>query len=61
MMIKSLNIIVPLKNEEKTIENLIEKLNPILDKIDKKTTVTLIDDHSTDDTLKILKRKRTEV
>tara|TARA_Y100000590_G_scaffold355005_1_gene408570 strand:+ start:2012 stop:2758 length:747 start_codon:yes stop_codon:yes gene_type:complete len=57
MMIKSLNIIVPLKNEEKTIENLIEKLNPILDKIDKKTTVTLIDDHSTDDTLKILKEK----
>ena len=34
MMINSLNIIVPLKNEEKIIENLIEKLNPILNKID---------------------------
>jgi len=48
MTVKSLNILVPLKNEEKGIKNLIESLIPVLQKIEKKVIVTLIDDHSTD-------------
>ena len=56
MTISSLNIIVPLKNEEKGIDNLIQNLTPILQKIQKKTKISLIDDHSTDQTLKILKK-----
>ena len=56
MTIKSVNIIVPLKNEEKGIKNLIENLTPILDKIDKKTNVSLIDDYSSDQTWNILKQ-----
>ena len=36
MTIKSINILVPLKNEEKGIKNLIENLKSILDKIEKK-------------------------
>ena len=55
-MINTLNIIVPLKNEEKGIENLIENLMPIVKKIEKKTNITLIDDHSSDQTLSILKK-----
>jgi len=50
MTIKSLNIIVPLKNEEKSISNLIENLVPVLKKTDKKISLTLIDDYSTDHT-----------
>ena len=56
MTIKSINILVPLKNEEKDIKNLVENLIPILDKIDKKTNITLIDDHSSDQTWNILKQ-----
>ena len=36
MTIKSVNIIVPLKNEEKGIKNLIDNLMPVLNKIEKK-------------------------
>ena len=56
MTINSLNIIVPLKNEEKSVDNLIQNLVPILQKIEKKITISLIDDHSTDKTLNILKK-----
>ena len=56
MTIKSLNIIVPLKNEEKSIKNLIENLIPIFEKIDKKISLTLIDDHSLDKTWHIIKQ-----
>ena len=56
MTIKSVNIIVPLKNEEKGIKNLIENLIPVLDKIDKTTNISLIDDHSIDQTWNILKK-----
>jgi len=55
MAISSINIIVPLKNEENSINNLIETLHPVVKKIEKKTIVTLIDDHSSDETLKIIK------
>tara|TARA_Y100000590_G_scaffold467825_1_gene648135 strand:+ start:79 stop:825 length:747 start_codon:yes stop_codon:yes gene_type:complete len=54
-MIKSINIIVPVKNEEKGIKNLIENLKPIVEKIKKEATITLIDDHSSDTTWNILK------
>ena len=56
MTINSLNIIVPLKNEEKSVDNLIQNLVPILQKIEKKIIISLIDDHSTDKTLNILKK-----
>ena len=56
MTINSVNIVVPLKNEEKGIKNLIENLMPVLDKIEKKTTISLIDDHSLDQTWSILKQ-----
>jgi len=59
-MINTLNIIVPLKNEENGIENLIENLMPIVKKIEKKTNLTLIDDHSSDQTLSILKKNEQE-
>ena len=55
MTINSLNIIVPLKNEEKGIKNLVDNLVPVFKKIDKKIIITLIDDYSTDQTWNILK------
>lgn len=55
MTINSLNIIVPLKNEEKGIKNLVDNLVPIFKKINKKIIITLIDDYSTDQTWNILK------
>ena len=56
MTIRSVNIIVPLKNEEKGIKNLIEKLTPVLDRIEKKINISLIDDYSSDQTWNILKQ-----
>ena len=56
MTIKSVNIIVPLKNEEKGIKNLIENLMPVLNKIDKKINISLIDDYSSDQTWTIIKQ-----
>ena len=56
MMIRSVNILVPLRNEEKGIKNLIENLIPIVDKIKKKTNISLIDDYSSDQTWNILKQ-----
>ena len=54
MIIKSINIIVPLKNEEGGIKILIENLKPVIEKIKKEATITLIDDHSSDSTWSIL-------
>jgi dolichol-phosphate mannosyltransferase len=55
MTINSINILIPLKNEEMSIDNLIKSLKPILEKIKKKTVITLINDHSSDKTMDILK------
>lgn len=55
MTINSINIIVPLKNEEKGIQNLIENLSPVIKKIEKKISISLIDDHSSDQTWKVMK------
>ena len=56
MAVRSVNIIIPLKNEEKGIKNLIENLIPVLDKIEKKTNISLIDDHSLDQTWNVSKQ-----
>ena len=56
MTVNSVNIIVPLKNEEKAIKNLVENLTPIIKKTDKKINISLIDDHSADNTLNILRQ-----
>ena len=61
MTIRSVNIIIPLKNEEKGINNLIEKLTPVLDRIEKKTNISLIDDHSSDQTWNILKQHEEKI
>ena len=54
MTIKSVNIVVPLKNEEKGIKVLIDNLRPTIDKIKVKTIISLIDDHSSDQTWNLL-------
>ena len=61
MTIKSVNILVPLKNEEKSIQHLIEKLIPSINKIDKKINITLIDDHSSDQTWNIIKKYEQQI
>ena len=61
MTIKSVNIIVPLKNEEKGIKNLIDSLMPVVSKINKKINISLIDDHSIDQTWDIIKKYETEI
>ena len=55
MTIKSINILIPLKNEQFGIKNLINNLKPILEQKDKEVKLSLIDDHSTDSTWDILK------
>ena len=60
MTINTVNIIVPLKNEEKSINNLIENLKPILNKTEKKINISLIDDYSFDKTPDILKKYEEE-
>ena len=47
-----LDIIIPVQNEEKSINELTERLVGTLDKTDIKYRLTYIDDNSTDNTLK---------
>ena len=54
MTIKSVNIVVPLKNEEKSIKSLVENLSFVFKKIDKEINLSLIDDYSTDRTWEVL-------
>ena len=54
MTIESINILVPLKNEENSIENLLNNLKPIVNENKKKIVISLIDDHSTDQTWKVI-------
>ena len=49
-MIKDLNIIIPLKNEDEQIETTINLLTDELKDLKKDYTITLIDDHSNDAT-----------
>ena len=55
-MIKDLNIIIPLKNEDKQIETTIHSLTNELKDLKKNFTITLIDDHSDDATWELLKK-----
>ena len=54
MTVESINIIVPLKNEEKSIENLLNNLKPVISENNKKIVISLIDDHSTDQTWQVI-------
>ena len=40
MTVESINIIVPLKNEEKSIENLLNNLKPVISENNKENTQT---------------------
>ena len=52
IILKDLNV----NSVYQAIKDLVENLTPILDKIDKQTNITLIDDHSSDQTWNILKQ-----
>ena len=56
MTVSSVNIVVPLKNEDKSVDNLIKNLVPVVEKINKKINISLIDDHSSDQTWDALKK-----
>lgn len=49
-------VIIPVYNEEKTIFNLISKINNTFDKLDEKVEIICIDDGSTDKTIEKIKR-----
>ena len=55
-MIKDLNIIVPLRDEDKQIETTVDLLTNELKDLKKIFIITLIDDHSVDDTWNLLKK-----
>ena len=57
-MIKDLNIIIPLKNEDEQIEATINLLTDELKDLKKDYTITLIDDHSNDATWNLLTKLR---
>ena len=57
-MIKDLNIIIPLKNEDEQIETTINLLTDELKDLKKDYTITLIDDHSNDATWNLLTKLR---
>jgi len=49
-------VIIPVYNQEKTIFNLITKINNTFDKLDEKVEIICIDDGSTDKTIEKIKR-----
>ena len=55
-MIKDLNIIVPLRDEDKQMETTVDLLTNELKDLKKNFIITLIDDHSVDDTWNLLKK-----
>tara|TARA_B100001123_G_C15321184_1_gene1027960 strand:- start:1110 stop:1853 length:744 start_codon:yes stop_codon:yes gene_type:complete len=59
-MIKSVNIIIPLKNENQQIEITVKSLLDELKNLKKQFTITLIDDHSSDTTWEILEKLKKE-
>ncbi|GAH38392.1 unnamed protein product, partial [marine sediment metagenome] len=46
-----LSVVIPIYNEAKNVENLYEKLEEVLSKLDKSYEVLLVDDGSTDGTI----------
>ena len=59
-MIKDINIIIPLKNENEQVNVTVKSLNDELKDLDKKFTITLIDDHSDDDTWVLMGKLKEE-
>ena len=55
-MIKDLNIIIPLKNEDKQVNITVDFLNKELINLKKNFTITLIDDYSSDSTWDIISK-----
>ena len=55
-MIKDLNIIVPLRDEDKQMETTVDLLTNELKDLKKNFIITLIDDHSGDETWNLLKK-----
>ena len=55
-MIKDLNIIVPLRDEDKQTEITVDLLTNELKDLKKNFIITLIDDHSVDETWNLLKK-----
>jgi len=55
-MIKDLNIIVPLRDEDEQVETTVNLLTNELKDLKKKFIITLIDDHSGDETWDLLKK-----
>ena len=55
-MIKNLNIAIPLRNEDKQIEQTIDLLNNELKDLNKDFIITLIDDYSSDETWNLLEK-----
>lgn len=49
------SVVIPLKNEEENIHDLISELEPVMKKLNEPWELICIDDGSTDDTLSILK------
>lgn len=58
--IPELSIFFPFWNEEKNIEGVIKKAIPVVERIAKKWEIIMVDDGSSDDTLKIAKRLASE-
>ena len=55
-MIKDINIIIPLRDEDVQAEITVRLLNEELKDLKKKFVITLIDDHSTDETWNLLSK-----
>ena len=55
-MIKDLNIIVPLRDEDEQTETTVDLLTNELKDLKKNFIITLIDDHSGDETWNLLKK-----
>lgn len=50
------SVVIPLKNEEENVEDLIHELEPVMNSLNKPWELLCIDDGSTDNTLNILKQ-----
>jgi dolichol-phosphate mannosyltransferase len=55
------SVVIPLMNEEENIQDLIEELRPIMKGLQKPWELICIDDGSTDQTLQVLQKLRTQM
>ncbi|MBN1637120.1 MAG: glycosyltransferase [Deltaproteobacteria bacterium] len=56
MKAEKISIVIPVYNEEETLEKLLERLRPVMDSLDRDIEAVLVDDGSTDRSLEILKQ-----